>query len=183
MPKIITWVDPEGRYRVTSPAYEKVDKGLETETEMLDRVKARLRDRYSLAANHQFFEVDDADQRSRLTELEGTYFRWAGKPDTDGRSGAEDGAWEMDADGRPKVNIVKARLVQMDKIRTVRDVELTKLDVPAARALEDNDLPAQAAIAAQKQTLRDVPQTFDLDKLKTPETLKGAWPTELPAEE
>jgi len=82
----------------------------------------------------------------------------------------------MDVDGRPKVNMVKARQVHMDHIRVVRDAELGKLDLSALRAFEDGDLLAQVRTATLKQTLRDIPQTFDLTPFPTPAALKAAWP-------
>jgi len=78
------------------------------------------------------------------------------------------------------VNMNKARGIHMNVIRGVRDAELAALDLPYIRALEAGDTEAQAAIAVKKQTLRDIPQTFDLTA-RTPEQLKGKWPAELPA--
>jgi hypothetical protein len=88
----------------------------------------------------------------------------------------------MDTDGTPKVNMAKARGVHMDKIRVVRDAELVKKDLTSLRAIEAGDTSAQARIATEKQTLRDIPQTFDLTT-DTPEELKAKWPSELPARE
>ena len=88
----------------------------------------------------------------------------------------------MDTDGRPKVNMAKARGVHMDCIRVCRNAELVKLDVPALRAVEAGDTSAQSTIATEKQVLRDIPQTFDLTT-DTPEQLKAKWPAELPARE
>jgi len=86
--------------------------------------------------------------------------------------------WEI-TNGHCDVNMVKAQLFQMDEIRKVRDKELVKLDVPFMRAVEAGDAAEQRRIAGLKQTLRDIPQTFDLSALATPEELKAAWPTEL----
>ena len=81
------------------------------------------------------------------------------------------------------VNMGKARAIKLAKIRASRNAELTKLDVDSLVAIEAGNSSEQARVSGLKQTLRDIPATFDLDKLGTPETLKGAWPTELPAEE
>lgn len=78
------------------------------------------------------------------------------------------------------VNMSKARAIHMNVIRGVRDAELAALDLPYMRALEAGDTAAQARIARDKQTLRDIPQTFDL-AARSPEQLKGKWPVELPA--
>jgi hypothetical protein len=81
------------------------------------------------------------------------------------------------------VNMGKARAIKLAKIRASRNAELVKLDLDSLVAIEAGDSSEQARVSGLKQTLRDIPATFDLDKLKTPETLKGAWPSELPAEE
>jgi len=77
------------------------------------------------------------------------------------------------------VNMDKARTIHLDVIRRVRDAELVRLDVAFMRAVEAGDRDAQAKIALEKQTLRDIPQTFDLTA-RTPQQLKGKWPAELP---
>jgi len=88
-------------------------------------------------------------------------------------------AWECPT-GSIQVNMPKARIIHMDVIRKVRNAELAKLDIPFMRAVETGDTGAQATIAVEKQTLRDIPQTFDLTA-RTPQQLKEKWPTELPA--
>ena len=99
-----------------------------------------------------------------------------------GRDG-KDGAWEMDTDGTPKVNMDKARIVQMNRIRVMRNKELATKDITFMRAVEDGDTEAQATIKAEKQSLRDIPQTFDLTtENDTPEELKEKWPEGLPKE-
>ena len=82
------------------------------------------------------------------------------------------------------INMSKARGIHMDKIRVVRDAELSKKDVPFMRAVEAGDTDAQATIGTEKQTLRDIPATFDITTgVDTPEKLKAKWPDELPARE
>jgi hypothetical protein len=77
------------------------------------------------------------------------------------------------------VDMTKARAIHLSKIRIVRDEELVKLDIVLMKAVEIGDTTAQVTIAAKKQTLRDIPQTFDLTA-RTPQQLKGKWPAELP---
>lgn len=89
-------------------------------------------------------------------------------------------AWE-DQTTAVIVNMPKARIIHMTRIRKVRDQELASLDVPYLKALESGDGPEQQRIAALKQALRDIPQTFDLAKYRAPNTLKAAWPPELTA--
>ena len=78
------------------------------------------------------------------------------------------------------VNMSKARGIQMDKIREVRNKELVKKDIEFMKALEADD-GSSTAIAAEKQALRDIPQTFDLTT-NTAEELKQKWPEGLPKE-
>ena len=93
------------------------------------------------------------------------------------------GCWEW-VDGAVQVHMPTARGVHMDTIRVVRNAELAKEDVTFMRAVEDGDTDAQATIKTKKQTLRDIPATFDLTTdVGTPELLKARWPTELPARE
>ena len=78
------------------------------------------------------------------------------------------------------INMPKARGIQMDKIREVRNKELVKKDIEFMKALEADD-GSSTAIAVEKQTLRDIPQTFDLTT-DIPEELKEKWPEGLPKE-
>ena len=185
--KIITWVDLQGRYHVTSPAYNDSTRPVgETEAECLERVWARLVavGGYGIPIDHPHFYVEDADQRAKLIECGGGEFRYAGKPDADGNRSGGGGAWEMDTDGTPKVNMTKARAVHMDTIRVSRDAELVKEDLNMLKALEAGDSSAQGTVNTKKQTLRDIPATFDITTdVDTPEKLKAKWPAELPARE
>ena len=186
MRKIITWVDRQGRYRVTSPAYDDLTRPPgETEDECLERVWKRLVEvgGYGILIDHPHYYVEDADQRTKITECCGNDFRYAGKPDANGHRDGTGGAWEMDSDGTPKVNMAKARGVQMDKIRVMRDKELAKKDIDMLRAIESGDSSAQSTVATDKQTLRDIPANFDLTTgVDTPEKLKAKWPDGLPKE-
>ena len=78
------------------------------------------------------------------------------------------------------INMSKARGIQMDKIREVRNKELAKKDIEFMKALEADD-GSTTAIAVEKQTLRDIPQTFDLTT-DTVDELKNKWPEGLPKE-
>ena len=82
------------------------------------------------------------------------------------------------------VDMTKARAIHLAEIRRVRNEELVKEDVTFMRAIESEDTDAQATIKTKKQTLRDLPATFDITTdVDTPEKLKAKWPTELPARE
>ena len=83
-----------------------------------------------------------------------------------------------------KIDMNKARAIHMDRIRVVRNAELAKEDVTFMRSVEDADTDAQATIKTKKQTLRDIPATFDITTdVNTLEKLEAKWPTELPARE
>jgi hypothetical protein len=82
------------------------------------------------------------------------------------------------------VNMPKARAIHLTEIRRVRNEELVKEDITFMRAVEAGDTSAQSTIATKKQTLRDIPATFDITTdVDTPEKLKAKWPAELPARE
>ena len=133
-----------------------------------------------------------ADQRVRVGECCGTYFRYGvfmlpnreGISDQHGKilltRDARDGAWEMDVDGRPKVNMVKATNVQMDYSRQVRGKELERESGSRYRQPPEIEALFTPDRQARLEALRDIPQTFDLNGFTTPETLKAAWPAELP---
>ena len=82
------------------------------------------------------------------------------------------------------VNMTKARAIHLEKIRLVRNAELVKEDVNMLKAIEAGNTSEQSTVATKKQTLRDIPATFDITTgVTTPEALKARWPSELPARE
>lgn len=92
-------------------------------------------------------------------------------------------AWHVDGSGNLSVNWTEARALHLAAIREVRNAELDKLDITFMRAVEAGDAGAQSTVAAEKQTLRDIPATFSLDSHSDAAALKAAWPAELPARE
>jgi hypothetical protein len=186
MAKLITFVDNQGRYRTIAPAYyDGTRPAGETEAECLERTWARVvaSNVYGIAPDHAHSYVEDSDLRTKVATLGGQDFRYAGKSDSNGRRSGESGAWEMDTDGTPKVNMTKARAVHMDRIRVMRDKELTTKDLELLKAMESGDSSAEATIKTDRQTLRDIPQTFDITTgVDTPEQLKEKWPDGLPKE-
>lgn len=88
------------------------------------------------------------------------------------------GAWIL-ADGVVKVDMDKARVIHMKRIRKVRNAELDRLDIETMKALDSQDNKKSAEVGAKKQALRDIPETFDLSIATTPEELKALWPEEL----
>jgi hypothetical protein len=152
----------------------------------MERVWARLVEAggYGILIDHPHHYVDPDLQRAKVAACCNDDFRYAGKPDANKNRSGIHGAWEMDTDGTPKVNMAKARGVHMDTIRVVRDAELVKKDLSSLLAIEAGDTSSQSTIATEKQTLRNIPQTFDLTTDNdTPEELKAKWPSELPARE
>ena len=59
------------------------------------------------------------------------------------------------------INVDKAKAIQKDKIREVRNPLLQAEDVTFMRSVEAADSTAQAASAARKQALRDVTNMVD----------------------
>ena len=82
------------------------------------------------------------------------------------------------------INMTKARAIHLEELRQARNLELAKEDVNMMIANESGTSSEQDAVKAKKQTLRDIPATFDITTgVDTPEKLKAKWPTELPDRE
>jgi hypothetical protein len=64
-------------------------------------------------------------------------------------------AWEL-IDGKVTINIEKAKEIQRNIWRKMREPKLKELDLLYMRALEEGDKPTQKNIITQKKTLRDV---------------------------
>lgn len=87
------------------------------------------------------------------------------------------------------VDMPKARELHRGYMRTARESRLAQLDIDYLRGMEAvvasgfvREAPEQASladIAAQKQTLRDIPQMPEIEAAETPEDLKKVWPPEL----
>jgi hypothetical protein len=88
-------------------------------------------------------------------------------------------AWTQDDEKLIKIDLDKARSVQLKNIRAIRNEKLAKLDIEIMRALESGDAAKVKEISNRKQILRDLPTTFDLEVYSNPEDLKNAIPTEL----
>ena len=85
--KLITFVDLEGRYRITTPAYndETRPEG-ETDDECLERVWALIVSNgvYGIDIDHPHHYVEDSVLHAKVDKGDGGTFRYAGKPDADG---------------------------------------------------------------------------------------------------
>jgi len=82
------------------------------------------------------------------------------------------GAWQFGGDV-VEVDMPLARDIHRDNLRAERAPRFEKLDADWFRAAETNDTDAQAAIAAQKQALRDVTSDARIDAAATPDELKA----------
>lgn len=84
-------------------------------------------------------------------------------------------AWTDDQPGnKVDVDMPRARDIHMDRLRIDRDEKLKEKDLEFILALEQG--ADTAAIVAEKQELRDMPQTFDLSVFNTPQALANARP-------
>ena len=79
------------------------------------------------------------------------------------------GAWKKEGKA-VKIDLDKAKYAQMEIIRGKRNEKLKELDI---ETMKGND------VQAEKQVLRDLPETFSLDAATTPEELKELMPVEL----
>lgn len=82
-------------------------------------------------------------------------------------------AYEFDKNIGAKINIIKAKEIQLDKFRATRTILLEKLDIDFMRAVEADNTTSQQEIASKKQALRDVTKTELPDDLLG---IKSTWP-------
>lgn len=84
-------------------------------------------------------------------------------------------AWKQAGD-RVDVDMQKARVIQMDKIRLARDEKLKGLDIEWMKAVAKKKNAEADAIEAERERLRQIPQSFDLSPAKNADELKVLWP-------
>jgi hypothetical protein len=87
-------------------------------------------------------------------------------------------AWKLNG-SKVEVDMPKARAIHMNYIRRARDKKLAELDPLWMKATGQKKAVEADAIEAQRQKLRDIPQTLDLSQAATPDDLKAIWPAEL----
>ena len=85
-------------------------------------------------------------------------------------------AIEIDESNEPVYNMVKARNIWRDKIRTDRYKKLKELDVEFQKAFETNDSVKIAEITSKKNILRDAPNDPAIDAANTLKDLKEVYP-------
>jgi len=102
-------------------------------------------------------------------------------PDCQDRHFRDAMVWDDTQPNKCRCDMSIARGIHMDCIRVCRNGELGRKDIEMLRAIESGDTSVQTTIATEKQTLRDIPQMFDLTtENDTPEELKQKWPEGLP---
>ena len=161
----IIYTDPnDGGLRIITPAYQDGARPRgDTDEALINRVIAQS---IPVGTTYRIVSVDAYS--AEVTAAGERTFR---------------GAWE-DTDGAVQVNMTRARVIHMDRIRVVRNAELVAKDITFMRAVEAGDASAQSTIGTEKQVLRDIPATFDITTgVSTPAALHAKWPTELPARE
>ena len=88
-------------------------------------------------------------------------------------------AWEQGTDGTIQTNMPKARSIHMGKIRDARVGVLSSLDKDWSKFTGQKKTVEADEVEAKRQALRDIPQTFDLERYTTTRTLLRAWPKEI----
>ena len=82
------------------------------------------------------------------------------------------GAWQFDGDV-VEVDMIKAREIHKDNLRSKRSPRFDALDAEWFRAAETNDTAAQAEVASKKQALRNVTDDARITNATTPDQLKA----------
>jgi hypothetical protein len=160
--KIIVWFDPRPEFDCLRRNFTERQEGM-TDQEAVDANVALLKLRGEIPDGTEHIFVDVADTPKGIGDFKG--------------------ARVMTSDNY-EVDMAKARAIHMDRIRTARNKELVAKDITFMRAVEAGDTSAQSTIATEKQTLRDIPATFDITTdVDTPAKLRAKWPTELPDRE
>jgi len=88
-------------------------------------------------------------------------------------------AWKQESSSVVE-DMDKAKAIHLDRIRVYRNAELVKEDIKFQRALEADSAYDKAGVIAKKETLRNLPATFDLSGASNGNELDALWPSELP---
>ena len=154
-------------------AYSRPDGGVSICTPAPQRIAELMADGMTEAAAIAVIQAKDVPaDASNIEVMDGTLI-----PST--RQFRD--AWTKPAVGAPVVDMPKARIMHMDRIRQARNQKLTGLDIDYQIADDNDNAPKKAAVTQERRELRDLPANTDLDQFSTPETLDAFWPTELPA--
>lgn len=87
-------------------------------------------------------------------------------------------AWKL-VGNKIDFDLVKAKEIQLGRVRFARESKLSALDVLFMQAVEKGDTQKQAEIAAQKQFLRDITEPLKALDAKSIDDIKNAFPQEL----
>ena len=91
-------------------------------------------------------------------------------------------AWTLGDTGKIGHDMAKAKEVKKDHLRAMRKPLLEALDLEYQKADEQGDNAKKREIAAQKQALRDVTKSPELDAPVSPEQLLAVVPAVLKAQ-
>ena len=152
MPTYIIWQDLDGHIHAEVPAPKGRREG-ESEIAWVERVAKKTE------------AIHLAEGRTRLANHEEAF------PSRTFRN-----CWR-ESGGKIEVDMPLARVQRMTEIRAQRDVLLQASDGDKARLDDIGSGPAKSAIAAYRQTLRDLPATVDVESITTPEALEAFAPT------
>ena len=86
-------------------------------------------------------------------------------------------AWEIKGKNLI-INMDKAKAILLDRIRQVRNIKLDLLDKDWMAAYGQGKTQLASQIEAQRQVLRDIPQTINLNAAANADELKAIWPFE-----
>lgn len=81
--------------------------------------------------------------------------------------------------GKVVYDLDRAKAIHLDVLREMRIPKLKELDWQYQQADEQGNLSKKQEIATLKQTLRDIPQNYDLSSSKTVSELREMIPQEL----
>ena len=159
---LIVWERPDGGISTRYPAYHSQGRPPgDSDSAFRSRCIARdaiyLTEKYGVCVPH---ECDD----SKLPPDDYLFpaWRWGGRS--------------------VLVDMARARVIHMNRIRVVRDRELERESGSKYRQPPELESLFSPARLARLQELRDIPQDFDLMVYDSPAALRAAWPATLPAE-
>jgi hypothetical protein len=78
--------------------------------------------------------------------------------------------------GMIEVDMLKARELLLEKLRIARTQKLSELDADWMKATGQGDKAEAEKVEAERQKLRDLPETVGVELAETPEDLKALWP-------
>jgi hypothetical protein len=160
---LVTNNNPPYNLRRIHPAWNDIlNQGLSCE-ELLEQVILKNKISGYISSSDQYWIVDDTElPGGEINEENDIFFD----------------AWEWK--DKCQVNMSKARLIQMNRIRDKRNKKLKECDIKLEKAIDTGNKTLEDQIRNERQVLRDIPQKFDLTTPNnTTEELMNMWPKEL----